>query len=145
MTLWTSADAAGATGGRATTGWAATGISIDTRTIRPGDLFVALTDVRDGHDFVAQALDKGAAAALVSRIPDRLAPDAPLLLVPDVLAALWVGMIVSQPALGYLLDRYDTPRIALPFALLAALGLLLAVWSLATALRLRSRKLAFAA
>ncbi|HCK7349050.1 TPA: MFS transporter [Pseudomonas aeruginosa] len=43
----------------------------------------------------------------------------------DVLAALWVGMIVSQPALGYLLDRYDTPRIALPFALLAALGLLL--------------------
>ncbi|WP_415752826.1 hypothetical protein [Pseudomonas aeruginosa] len=34
----------------------------------------------------------------------------------DVLAALWVGMIVSQPALGYLLDRYDTPRIALPFA-----------------------------
>ncbi len=43
----------------------------------------------------------------------------------DVLAALWVGMIVSQPALGYLLDRYDTPRIALPFALLAAIGLLL--------------------
>ncbi|QYE75706.1 LLM class flavin-dependent oxidoreductase [Pseudomonas aeruginosa] len=43
----------------------------------------------------------------------------------EVLAALWVGMIVSQPALGYLLDRYDTPRIALPFALLAALGLLL--------------------
>ncbi|AUA71223.1 MFS transporter [Pseudomonas aeruginosa] len=43
----------------------------------------------------------------------------------DVLAALWVGMIVSQPALGYLLDRYDTPRIALPFAVLAAIGLLL--------------------
>ena len=51
----------------------------------------------------------------------------------DVLAALWVGMIVSQPALGYLLDRYDTPRIALPFALLAALGLLLLLWRTAGA------------
>lgn len=88
MTLWTSADAAGATGGRATTGWAATGISIDTRTIRPGDLFVALKDARDGHDFVAQALDKGAAAALVSRVPEGVSGDAPLLIVPDVLPAL---------------------------------------------------------
>lgn len=58
MTLWTSTDAATATGGRASADWAATGISIDTRTIRPGDLFVALTDVRDGHDFVAQALTR---------------------------------------------------------------------------------------
>ena len=88
MTLWTSHDAAAATGGRATRDFAVGGVSIDTRTIRPGDLFVALQAARDGHDFVAQALDKGAAAALVSRIPDRLAPDAPLLLVPDVLAAL---------------------------------------------------------
>lgn len=86
--LWTSADAAAATGGRVTAPWAATGVSIDTRTIRPGDLFVALKDARDGHDFVAQALEKGAAAALVSRIPDGVAADAPLLMVPDVLAAL---------------------------------------------------------
>jgi UDP-N-acetylmuramoyl-tripeptide--D-alanyl-D-alanine ligase len=63
-------------------------VSIDTRTLRPGDLFVALKDVRDGHDFVAQALAKGAAAALVSRIPGGLAADAPLLIVPDVLKAL---------------------------------------------------------
>jgi hypothetical protein len=60
-------------------------VSIDTRTLQPGDLFVALKDVRDGHDFVAQALAKGAAAALVSRIPEGV-PDAPLLIVPDVLA-----------------------------------------------------------
>lgn len=86
--LWTSADAAAATGGRATANFAATGVSIDTRTIAPGDLFVALRDARDGHDFVAQALDKGAAAALVSRIPDGLPADAPLLVVPDVLTAL---------------------------------------------------------
>ena len=88
MALWTAADAAAASGGRATSNWAATGVSIDTRSITPGDLFVALKDVRDGHDFVAQALDKGAAAALVSRIPDGVAPDAPLLIVDDVLPAL---------------------------------------------------------
>lgn len=88
MTLWTSADAAQATGGRTTTDWQAEGVSIDTRTLQPGDLFVALKDVRDGHDFVAQALEKGAAAALVSRIPEGVAADAPLLVVPDVLAAL---------------------------------------------------------
>ncbi len=86
--LWTSADAAAATGGQATTDWQAHGVSIDTRTIRPGDLFVALKDVRDGHDFVAQALDKGAAAALVTHRPDDVAVDAPLLIVTDVLDAL---------------------------------------------------------
>ena len=86
--LWTSADAATATGGRTTQPWQATGVSIDTRTLQPGDLFVALKDARDGHDFVAQALAKGAAAALVSRIPDGVAADAPLLIVPDVLPAL---------------------------------------------------------
>ena len=88
MTLWSAAQAAAATGGRATCDWQANGVSIDTRTLQPGDLFVALTDVRDGHDFVAQALDKGAAAALVSRVPDGVAPDAPLLIVEDVLPAL---------------------------------------------------------
>jgi UDP-N-acetylmuramoyl-tripeptide--D-alanyl-D-alanine ligase len=88
MTLWTSADAAAATGGRATTDWAATGVSIDTRTLAAGDLFVALTAARDGHDFVADALAKGAAAALVSRVPEGVAADAPLLVVPDVQKAL---------------------------------------------------------
>ncbi len=88
MTLWTSADAAAATGGRSTTDWTCTGISIDTRTLQPGDLFVALKAARDGHDFVAQALEKGAAAALVSRIPEGLDETAPLLLVDDVQTAL---------------------------------------------------------
>ncbi|MCO6362938.1 UDP-N-acetylmuramoyl-tripeptide--D-alanyl-D-alanine ligase [Paracoccus sp. 08] len=88
MTLWTSDDAAAATGGRVTAAWAASGVSIDTRTIAPGDLFVALQADRDGHDFVAQALARGAAAALVSRIPDGVASDAPLLVVPDVLRGL---------------------------------------------------------
>ncbi len=86
--LWTSADAAAATDGRATRPFAVTGISIDTRTIRPGELFVALKDVRDGHDFVRDALARGAAAALVSRIPDGCSDSDPLLLVEDVLTAL---------------------------------------------------------
>ena len=87
-TLWTSADAVAATGGETTTAWTANGVSIDTRTLRPGDLFVALKDLRDGHDFVAQALAKGAAAALVSHRPADVAADAPLLIVPNVLHAL---------------------------------------------------------
>ena len=87
MPLWTSADAAKATGGT-TTEWQSTGVSIDTRTLHPGDLFVALKADRDGHDFVAQALAKGAAAAMVTHRPEGVAPDAPLLIVPDVLKAL---------------------------------------------------------
>jgi len=88
MTLWTADEAAAATGGQAQGNWQADGVSIDTRTLRPGDLFVALKVARDGHDFVAQALANGAAAALVSHIPDGVAADAPLLIVPDVQAAL---------------------------------------------------------
>ena len=86
--LWTAAEAEAATGGRAIGDWTAGGVSIDTRTLAPGDLFVALTAARDGHDFVAAALKAGAAAALVSRIPEGVAADAPLLVVPDVLAGL---------------------------------------------------------
>ena len=88
MALWTATEAVAATGGRSTADWQANGVSIDTRTILPGDLFVALKDARDGHDFVAAALAKGAAAALVSRIPEGLPADAPLLIVDDVLQGL---------------------------------------------------------
>ncbi len=84
MTLWTATEAAKATGGRATGDWAATGVSIDTRTLAPGDLFVALSAARDGHEFVAQALAQGAAAAMVARLPEGLPADAPLLVVDDV-------------------------------------------------------------
>lgn len=88
MTLWTAAEAARATGGRATSDWVVSGVSIDTRTLEPGDLFVALTAARDAHDFVAQALENGAGAALVSRVPEGVPEDAPLLIVEDVQAGL---------------------------------------------------------
>lgn len=87
--LWTSSEAARATGGRCTLQWAASGVSIDSRTLVPGDLFVALKGPRfDGHDFAAEASAKGAAALLLERVPKDIAPEAPLLLVEDTLAAL---------------------------------------------------------
>ena len=87
--IWTSDEAARATGGRTTAAWNVTGVSIDTRTIMPGDMFVALQgDARDGHEFVASALGKGAAAALVSRIPESVTENAPLLVVDNTLRAL---------------------------------------------------------
>ncbi|SMH53963.1 UDP-N-acetylmuramoyl-tripeptide--D-alanyl-D-alanine ligase [Maritimibacter sp. HL-12] len=89
--LWTAAAAARASRGFALGDWAASGVSIDSRTLAPGDLFVALTAGRDGHDFVAAALEKGAAAAMVTHIPENVPRDAPLLLVKDVLAGL-VGL-----------------------------------------------------
>ncbi len=64
------------------------GISIDTRTIQTGDLFVALKDVRDGHEFVSAAFAAGAAAALVSKSYARKSGDGALIRVADPLKAL---------------------------------------------------------
>ena len=88
--LWTSDEVAAATGGTSSQDWQAHGLSINTRTIEPGELFIALQGpVFDGHDFVADALAKGAAAALVHRRLENLDEDAPLTLVDDTLGALW--------------------------------------------------------
>ncbi|HET6388466.1 UDP-N-acetylmuramoylalanyl-D-glutamyl-2,6-diaminopimelate--D-alanyl-D-alanine ligase [Hyphomicrobium sp.] len=65
-----------------------TGVSIDTRSLEPGDLFVALIDQRDGHDFVSAAFKAGAAAALVRESYARQPGDGALFRVPDTLAAL---------------------------------------------------------
>jgi UDP-N-acetylmuramoyl-tripeptide--D-alanyl-D-alanine ligase len=87
--LWTSSELASATGGTAQGQWSVNGISIDTRTLAKNDLFVALKgDNRDGHAFVADALSKGAGAALVSEIPSNVSAGAPLLIVDDTLDAL---------------------------------------------------------
>ncbi|MBL8551153.1 MAG: UDP-N-acetylmuramoyl-tripeptide--D-alanyl-D-alanine ligase [Hyphomonadaceae bacterium] len=85
--LWLAEDAAQATGGRliGADSWIASGVSIDTRSLEPGDLFVALKDVRDGHDFLADAYAKGAVAALVS---DPSRATGPALVAPDVLGGL---------------------------------------------------------
>ena len=71
----------------------ATGYSIDTRTLAPGDLFFAVRGERyDAHDFVAAALERGARAAVVARskVGDflDLAHTHTLLIVDDPLIAL---------------------------------------------------------
>ena len=88
--LWTGAEAAAATGGTAEgRDWAVSGVSIDSRTLQPGDLFVALRGPQhDGHDHLAAALAAGAGAAGVERRPAGLAADVPLLRVADTTAAL---------------------------------------------------------
>jgi UDP-N-acetylmuramoyl-tripeptide--D-alanyl-D-alanine ligase len=66
--LWTSAEIAAAVGGRLDgPAFAAEGVSIDTRSIEPGDLFVALAGERDGHDFIPMALERGAAGVLATQ------------------------------------------------------------------------------
>ncbi|HEY1936030.1 MAG TPA: UDP-N-acetylmuramoyl-tripeptide--D-alanyl-D-alanine ligase [Acetobacteraceae bacterium] len=84
--LWTAHDLAEATGGSLTAPFDATGVSIDSRTLSPGDLFVALVGENgDGHRFVANALANGAAGAMVhAPVPGAT----PLLHVDDTLAGL---------------------------------------------------------
>lgn len=87
--LWTADEASAAIGGTAYGDWEAFGVSIDTRSVRTGDLFVALPgSTRDGHEFVADALAKGAGAALIDRPVEGLADDAPLLMCGGVSEAL---------------------------------------------------------
>ena len=64
-------------------GFTCSGVSIDTRTLEPGDLFVALAGERDGHEFVAQAMSNGAAGVLAAK-----SVDAPAIRVPETLWAL---------------------------------------------------------
>ena len=82
--LWTEKTAAKATGGLSVGKWNAMGLSIDTRTLRPGDLFIPLKDERDGHDFIPMAYEKGAAAVISERTIDG----APALVVKNAQSAL---------------------------------------------------------
>ena len=87
--LWTAADATRVTAGETNTDWQATGVSIDSRTLVAGDLFVAIRGPNfDGHDFVPQALRAGAAAVVISRTPPDYDPTAPRLAVSNTAAAL---------------------------------------------------------
>jgi len=85
--LWTEGALRAGAGGAFRRPFAATGVSIDSRTLRPGDLFVALQGDTDGHAFVTDALARGAAGAMVHRM-EGLPDNAPLLVVEDTLAGL---------------------------------------------------------
>ncbi len=89
--LWTAEEAAEATGGAllGPRDWTAQGVSIDSRSLAPRELFVALSGLhRDGHQFVKDALARGAAACLVSGDVEGVGDAASLLQVGDTLTAL---------------------------------------------------------
>jgi UDP-N-acetylmuramoyl-tripeptide--D-alanyl-D-alanine ligase len=82
--LWTSDEIAAATGGTSSQTFEVTGVTFDSREVRPGDLFVAMPGtVHDGHKFVDGAFAAGAAGALVSQLAGG-----PHVLVEDTFAAL---------------------------------------------------------
>jgi UDP-N-acetylmuramoyl-tripeptide--D-alanyl-D-alanine ligase len=87
--LWTAAAAATAIAGETSGDWTASGVSIDSRSVASGDLFIALRGPNhDGHEFVGAAMAAGAVAAMVDRPVPGLPPAAPLLRVGDTFAAL---------------------------------------------------------
>lgn len=89
--VWTLSQVLLATGGRFLSGKTEAGfrrVSADSRAVEPGDLFVALRGENfDGHAYLAQAVQKGAAGLLVDTIPEKM-PPVPMVLVKDTLRAL---------------------------------------------------------
>jgi UDP-N-acetylmuramoyl-tripeptide--D-alanyl-D-alanine ligase len=100
--LWTSDEIAAATGGVASAPFEVHGVTFDSREAGPGDLFVAMPGtVHDGHDFIAQALQNGAAAILSSK-----PLHCPNILVPDVAEALTAMAIAAR-------DRLDPTAVVI--------------------------------
>jgi UDP-N-acetylmuramoyl-tripeptide--D-alanyl-D-alanine ligase len=88
-TLWQGSEIAKACGGVLKKPFAVEGVSIDSRTVKKGDLFVALKgECFDGHDYVKDVLAAGAAGALVSAVPSGVSADAPLVVAKDAQQAL---------------------------------------------------------
>lgn len=89
--LWNETDLLAATGGRFETNPVtiqANGVSIDSRTLQKGDIFIAISgDKNDGHLYVQKALQAGAACAIVSQPIDNV-PNDRLLFVKDTMQAL---------------------------------------------------------
>jgi len=82
--LWTAAEIAAATGGTASHDFEASGVEMDSRDVKPGDVFLALKgEAMDGHRFIDAAFAKGAVAAIVDRPVDF-----PHVLVEDTTQAL---------------------------------------------------------
>jgi len=109
--IWTRDEVLAATQGQigaAGGDWAATGVSIDSRTCQPGDLFVAVSgDNFDGHDFIADAFAAGAVAAITGRDTDDAdARGAALIRVDD-------GMHALENLGRAARDRTDAPVVAI--------------------------------
>ena len=92
MTLWTATEIAAATSGTAHGDFTASGVAFDSREIIGGELFVAMPGAAlDGHHFVPQAIERGAAGLLVSQ-----PAAAPHVRVPDTAAALTALAIAAR-------------------------------------------------
>lgn len=84
LALWSAAEIAAATGGVASEDFQVSGVEMDSRDVKPGDLFVALKgEAMDGHRFLPLAFEKGAVAAITDRPVDY-----PHVLVTDTTQAL---------------------------------------------------------
>src|SRR5689334_25392990 len=82
--LWTSDEIAAATGGIVSEAFEVTGVTFDSREVKPGFLYIAMPGtVHDGHKFVEQAFAAGAAGAIVSQ-----PVEGPHVRVEDTVAAL---------------------------------------------------------
>ena len=91
MMLWSQSDLVKATAGDLIGDWrndGIAGVSIDSRSIKLDELFVAVRAKRDGHNFINDAIRLGAKGALVDHIPADIPSNTPLLLVPSVQEAL---------------------------------------------------------
>ncbi len=89
--LWSLSDLVKATAGDLIGDWrndGIAGVSIDSRSIKSDELFVAVKAKRDGHNFINDAIRLGAKGALVDHIPADISSKTPLLLVPSVQEAL---------------------------------------------------------
>lgn len=101
LALWDAASIAAATGGTASHAFQASGIEMDSRDVRPGDVFVALKgEAMDGHKFIATAFANGAVAAITDRPVDF-----PHVQVKDTTAALHALAAAAR-------DRSSAIRIA---------------------------------
>ena len=87
--LWFANEIAEAVGSTSNSNWSASGISIDSRTLKPGDLFIALRGPNfDGHDFIGDAFERGASGSLISSKPTNFINSEKLILVEDTYEGL---------------------------------------------------------
>lgn len=88
--LWNNASVEAATGSKSTQNWSASGISIDSRRVNKGDLFIAIKGEKfDGHEFINNAFIAGASACIAHYKPNNVSDDLPVVVVGDTMKALY--------------------------------------------------------
>jgi len=102
FTLSSLAAASGARLEGAADGVALTGVAVDSRNVREGNLFVAIRGARvDGHEFAVQAAGRGARALLAERVPDGLPAGFPVAVAPKPIEALQRLASAERKRMGF--------------------------------------------